>query len=87
MDDYKVDTRGCRRAAKHKQKRVILTALGLWPDDCWAIVYWQVAVTENAMAWNAFPGKLYTKGITEETPQLVVSDGAKGIDSTLDRHL
>jgi transposase-like protein len=32
-------------------------------------------------------GELYAKGVTEETTQLVVSDGTKGLASALDHHL
>ena len=83
----KIDAQGRRRAAKHKQKRVVLSALGVWPDGHWEIVHWQIAQGETAGAWQAFFGQLQTKGITRETTQLVVSDGAKGLESALDRYL
>lgn len=82
-----VDARGRRRAAKRTQKRVVLTALGVWPDGHGEILSWQIAATENAEAWDAFLQALYAKGVTEERTQLVSSDGAAGLASALDLHL
>jgi len=81
-----LDTQGRRRAVKRKQKRVILSALGMWPDGHWAIVHWQIAEGENEQAWKTFFGQLYAKGMTEETTKLVVSDGAQGLENALDEH-
>jgi transposase-like protein len=85
--EVRVDALGRRRAVKRKQKRVVLTALGVWPDGHWEIVYWKIAAQEDAETWNAFIGELYNKGITEETTQLVISDGTKGLPTALERHL
>jgi transposase-like protein len=63
----KADRLGRQRPGKHKEKRVMLTALGLWADGHWEILTWQWASGEDAAAWGAFWGTLYTKGITEET--------------------
>ena len=41
--DIVEDAQGRRRAAKRQQKRVVLSALGVWPDGHWEIVYWQGA--------------------------------------------
>jgi transposase-like protein len=81
-----VDSQGRRRAVKRKQKRVMLSALGVWPDGHWEIVHWQIAAGENETTWKTFFGHLYAKGMTEETTQLVVSDGAQGLESALDDH-
>ena len=85
--EIKVDAQGRRRAAKRKQKRVVLSALGVWPDGHWEIVHWHIAEGETADSWQAFFDQLQTKGLTRETTQLVVSDGAKGLESALDRYL
>ncbi len=53
------DAQGRRRAVKRQQKRVVLSALGVWPDGHWEIVHWQ----------------------------LVVSNGAKGLENALGEHL
>jgi len=81
------DTQGRRRSVKRKQKRVVLSALGVWPDGHWEIVHWQIATGETADTWKAFFGELYLKGITETTTTLVVSDGSQGLESALDYHL
>ena len=36
--EYRHDAQGRRRSIKRKQKRVVLSALGVWPDGHWAIV-------------------------------------------------
>ena len=78
-----VDSQGRRRAVKRKQKRVMLSALGVWPDGHWEIVHWQIAAGENETTWQTFFGQLSAKGLTEETTKLVVSDGAQGRESAL----
>jgi transposase-like protein len=85
--EYHHDAQGRRRSVKRKQKRVVLSALGVWPDGHWEIVHWKVAEGERADTWKAFFGELYLKGLTEETTDLVVSDGANGLESALDHHL
>jgi putative transposase len=79
-----VESQGRRRAVKRKQKRVMLSALGVWPDGHWEIVHWQIAAGENETTWKTFFGQLYAKGLTEETTKLVVSDGAQGLESALE---
>jgi transposase-like protein len=85
--EYRHDAQGRRRSVKRKQKRVVLSALGVWPDGHWEIVHWKVAEGERADTWTAFFGELYLKGLTEATTALVVSDGANGLESALDQHL
>jgi transposase-like protein len=80
------DTRGRRRAVKRQQKRVVLSALGVWPAGHGEIVHWQIATGETADTGKAFFGELYLKGITETTTTLVVSAGAQGLESALDYH-
>ena len=46
--DYRHDAQGRRRSVKRKQKRVVLSALGVWPDGHWEIVPWKVAEGERA---------------------------------------
>jgi hypothetical protein len=85
--DLKADRLGRQRPVKHKQKRVMLTALGIWDDGHWEILAWQLAPNEDAASWSAFVSTLYTKGITEKTTQLVVSDRSQGLENALDSHL
>jgi transposase-like protein len=84
--EHREDAQGRRRAVKRKEKRVVLTALGLWDDGHWEIVHWQIAPGENQPAWQHFLGELYRKGITETTTKLIVSDGSQGLESALDYH-
>jgi len=86
-DEISEDSRGRRRSVKRKQKRVVLSALGVWPDGHWEIVHWQIAEGETADTWHTFFGELYVKGVTEKTTDLVVSDGSTGLESALDYHL
>lgn len=85
--DIKRDAVGRKRPVKHKAKRVMLTALGIWEDGHWEILTWQLAPGEDAPSWGALLGTLYGKGITEETTQLIVSDGAQGLEKALYSHL
>ena len=85
--EWRLDAQGRRRSVKRKHKRVVLSALGVWPDGHWEIVHWKVAEGERADTWQAFFGELYRKGVTEVTTDLVVSDGANGLESALDYHL
>jgi transposase-like protein len=83
-DEISEDSRGRRRSVKRKQKRVVLSALGVWPDGHWEIVHGQMAEGETADTWHTFFGELYVKGVTEKTTDLVVSDGSTGLESALD---
>ena len=80
------DTRGRKRPVKHKEKRVMLTALGIWEDGHWEILTWQLAPGEDAPSWGRLLQALYRKGITEETTQLIVSDGTQGLEKALESH-
>jgi transposase-like protein len=85
--ECRLEAQGRRRAVKRTQKRVVRSALGVWPDGHSDIVPWQVAEGERADTWKAFLGELSRKGVTEATTDLVVSDGANGLESALDYHL
>jgi hypothetical protein len=79
--DHCQDAQGRLRAVKRKEKRVVLSALGLWDDGHWEIVHWQIATGETEAAWHHFLGELYQKGLTDETAKLIISDGSKGLES------
>lgn len=83
-DAIRDESRGRRRAVKRKQQRVVLRALGVWPDGHWDMVPWQRAEGETADTWPTFWGELSVKGVTEKTTAVVVSDGAPGLESALD---
>lgn len=84
--EHREDAQGRRRAVKHKEKRVVLTALGLGEDGHWEILHWQMATGETQASWQHCLGALYRKGITEETTKLFVRDGSQGLESALDDH-
>jgi hypothetical protein len=37
--EYRHDAQGRRRSVKRKEKRVVLSALGVWPDGHWEIAH------------------------------------------------
>ena len=84
--EVKSDRLGRQRPVKHKEKRVMLTALGLWDDGHWEMLTWQLAPGEDAGSWGRLLAALYRKGLTEETTRLIVSDGAQGLDKALYSH-
>jgi hypothetical protein len=84
--DVKSDSLGRQRPVKHKEKRVMLTALGLWDEGHGEMLTWQLAPGEEAGSWGTFLSILYRKGITEETTRLLVSDGPQGLEKALYRH-
>ncbi len=85
--DIQQDSVGRKRPVKHKEKRGMLTALGLWADGHWEILTWHLAPGEDAPSWGERLEALYSKGGTEETTQLIVSDGAQGLEKALYSHL
>src|SRR5712691_9734794 len=85
--EMREDAQGRRRAVKRQQKRVVLSALGVWPDGHWEIVHWQVTSGENQPAWEAFFKERAAKGMTAQTTELVASDGAKGLENALGEQL
>ena len=84
---WQADASGRQRPVKRKQQRVMLTALGIWPDGHWEILSWYLASQEDAASWGTFVGTLYTKGVTEHTTELIVSDGSQGLEKALYSHL
>src|SRR5256712_4407148 len=72
-----VDTQGRRRAVKRKQKRVMLSALGVWPDGHWAIVPWQIAAGGNETTWQTVFWAPSAKGVDGEKTKIGGSDGGR----------
>src|SRR5262249_10394820 len=73
-----VDSQGRRRAVKRKQKRVMLSALGVWPDGHWEIVHWQIAAGGNEAALENLRGELFAQSAAEENAKTAGSRGAPG---------
>lgn len=85
--EVREDAQGRRRAVKRQQKRVVLSALGVWPDGHWEIVHGQVTSGENQPAWETFFKELTAQGMTAQTTELVARDGAKGLENALAEQL
>jgi transposase-like protein len=49
--DIKTDAQGRRRPTKRQHKRVVLSALRVWPDGHWEIVHWQIAEGDTTDSW------------------------------------
>jgi len=81
--ERRADAQGRCRAVKRQQKRVVLSALGGWPDGHWEIVHWQGTSGENPPAWEACFTERAAKGMTAQTTELVASDGAQGLENAL----
>ena len=65
----------------------MLTARGLWDEGHWARQDCPMAREEEAASWGTFVRTLYATGLTEQTTQLIVSDGSQGLDKALYSHL
>jgi putative transposase len=74
-----VDRSGHTRHKVRHHERVILAALGVWPDGRHALLHYEVAVTENAAAWGTFWQHLRARQLDALAVQLVVSDGTPGL--------
>jgi putative transposase len=74
-----VDRSGHTRHKVRHQERVILAALGVWPDGQHALLHYEVAATENAAAWGAFWQHLQARQLQATAVQMVVSDGTNGL--------
>jgi len=81
--EVKTNQRGQQRAVTEAQKRVILAALGVWPDGRYQLLHFQVVEQETKAAWRGFFGQLLDKKLDPITLQLIVSDGRPGIGTAI----
>jgi transposase-like protein len=62
--EIKPDAQGRCRLAKRKHKRLVLSALGVWPDGHWAILHGQIAEGETTGSWQPCLKQRQSKGLT-----------------------
>jgi transposase-like protein len=68
-----------RRTGAGSVKRVVLVALGITPEGRKEVIDFAIAPGESQSAWEAFLTDLYRRGLSEETVEMIVSDGGKGL--------
>jgi hypothetical protein len=79
------DAKGRLRAVKSRSKRCLLIAMGVWPDSnrC-VILAWQLADSEDTLAWLTFLTQLEEHGLRGENGlQLIIHDGGDGLCAAL----
>jgi len=82
-----IDQAGHTRQKMRVQERVILAALGVWPDGNYHILHYEVAQTEDEKSWSCFFDHMIERGLDPQGVELVVSDGTKGLLGTMKKHL
>ena len=82
-DTYRIDQRGHRREVKRRETRVILAALGVWPEGRYRVLYFEMVDQETKANWKQFFRNLLTKGLDTSQLQLVVSDGRPGLHTAI----
>lgn len=80
---YHTNRRGQRRSVKRREGRVILAALGVWPDGRYQVLYSEMVDQETKANWNKFFRNLLAKGLDTGQLQLVVSDGRPGLHTAI----
>jgi transposase-like protein len=82
-DTYRINQRRQRRMVKRREERVLLAALGVWPDGRYQILYFEVVDKETKANWKQFFKRLKAKGLDTDELQLVVSDGRPGLHTAI----
>jgi transposase-like protein len=80
---YRTNRRGHRRAVKMRQERVLLAALGVWPDGSYRVLYFELVDKETKANWRTFFRHLLDKELDVEQLELVVSDGRPGLHTAI----
>jgi len=81
--EVKTNQRGQQRAVTEAQKRVILAALGVWPDGRYQLLHFQVVEQETKATWRGFFDQLLDKKLNPTILRLIVSDGRPGIGTAI----
>ena len=80
---YHTNQRGQRREVKRRVERVLLAALGIWPDGHYRILCFEVADRETKDNWKKFFRLMVAKGLDTGQLQLVISDGRPGLHTAI----
>jgi transposase-like protein len=80
---YCINQRGQRRQVKCREDRVILAALGVWPDGHYQVIDFEMVEKETKTSWKKFFRILLDKGLDKSLLQLVVSDGRPGLHTAI----
>jgi putative transposase len=80
---YHTNRRGQRRSVKRREGRVILVALGVWPDGRYRVLCFEMVDQETKANWKKFFRNLLAKGLDTGQLQLVVSDGRPGLHTAI----
>jgi putative transposase len=72
------------RTGAGAQKRYVLTALGITPDERKEILDFRLARGESEAAWTAFLNDLYERGLDGESLEIVAIDGGAGLAAALE---
>lgn len=84
QETLKPDKRQRQRKKRTGKKRVILVALGFWPDGRRQILDWQMADSEDHREWEVLLQRLWEHGCgPEQGLRLVVRDGSGGLGEAL----
>jgi transposase-like protein len=82
---YRTNQRGQRRQEKRREDRVILAALGIWPDGHYRVFHFEIVDKETKANWKKLFRNLVAKGLDTSCLQLVVSDGRPGLHTAIRR--
>ena len=80
---HRTNRRGQRRQVKRREDRIILAALGVWPDGRHQVLYFERVDQETKANWKKFFQNLLAKGLDTSLLQLVVSDGRPGLHTAI----
>lgn len=83
LEEFKIDQAGHERQCRQAEERVILVAMGVWPDGRYHIFHYEVATTEDSATWACFFEGLIKRGLDPDAVKLLVSDGTKGLLATM----
>ena len=83
IDTYYTNQRGQRRQVKCHEDRVILAALGVWPDGRYHVLCFEMVEKETKVSWKKLFRNLLSKGLDTSLLQLVVSDGRPGLHTAI----
>jgi putative transposase len=72
-----------RKTGAGSVKRVVLVALGITTEGRKEVIDFSIAPGESQSAWESFLTDLYRRGLSEETVELMVTDGGKGLLAAL----